>query len=497
MLDEHWFGDFSTYSLSSLAEYLSVFFQVAVNRSRTYDRELLEAVDCLVIKVPRNDIPASERRAILDYVYGGGRLLLVGDHTALAGSSFRMNHLAGPAGMEFNVDALHSLSGGFVSGVAGASLAAPRRLGRHHEFMTGCSIKLHAGSRPLLTLFAARNGHDYAQNSYFTRIYHDPRYGAQPCCHCGIGAYGQGLICCLSDSTILSSFAISRHERKEWLRDLIAHLAFTGWATPWLRVLAGVVGFVLLGLALRFLRNSRRNALYTMILTCIAGSLLVDGCNRLTETRLVEGKQGLLSATVKHNKIAAFFPPSLGVSVPQKALGFAYDTWLTAFLRCGVFPSLEGSVDKEQDADMTVFLNREKALSDNEMTAMRAYVEGGGSLWILCRGGRFVAGAYDTLIEQFGFEVGRVRTPKGRLLVELRHGERVKTYCRELESRRMQRGRGRVVVTVGSQTLSRSEMGHVFAYPDRRTERIYRTFYEIMKTLVDVESERNRFWILE
>ena len=87
-LDTEWYGDFPTYSFTSLAEWLGKWYAVDVNTSRVYDDELLSGYDVLILKTPEEPIPDAEIAAIDRFVRRGGGLLLVGDHTNLLGHGY-------------------------------------------------------------------------------------------------------------------------------------------------------------------------------------------------------------------------------------------------------------------------------------------------------------------------------------------------------------------------------------------------------------------------
>ncbi len=145
--DTEWYGDFPTYSFTSLAEWLGKWFSVDANTTRPYDDELLSQYDVLIIKTPEEPIPDAETAAIERFVRRGGGLLLVGDHTNLLGMGTHLNALSANDGIQFRYDSVSDgLTGGFVN-------CAPPSIGRHlgalHveklEFMTSCSLQLSGG----------------------------------------------------------------------------------------------------------------------------------------------------------------------------------------------------------------------------------------------------------------------------------------------------------------------------------------------------------------
>ena len=124
-LDTQWYGDFPTYSFTSLAEWLGKWYSVDANTARTYDDELLSGYDVLILKTPEEPIPDAEIDAIDRFVHRGGGLLLVGDHTNLLGMGTHLNALSARYGIQFRYDSVSDgVTGGFVDYVG-------RRIGRH------------------------------------------------------------------------------------------------------------------------------------------------------------------------------------------------------------------------------------------------------------------------------------------------------------------------------------------------------------------------------
>ncbi|MFO0980839.1 MAG: hypothetical protein U1E76_03655 [Planctomycetota bacterium] len=76
-LDTEYYGDFSTYSMTSLAEWLGRRFSVQVNTTRALDDRLLGDVDVLILKTPEQPYRDDEVAAVHRFVDRGGGLLLI------------------------------------------------------------------------------------------------------------------------------------------------------------------------------------------------------------------------------------------------------------------------------------------------------------------------------------------------------------------------------------------------------------------------------------
>ena len=151
-LDTEWYGDFPTYSFTSLAEWLGKWYSVDANTTRPYDDELLSHYDVLIIKTPEEPIPDAETAAIERFVRRGGGLLLVGDHTNLLGMGTHLNALSAKHGIQFRYDSVSDgLTGGFVN-------CSPPSIGRH----LGCLARRETGVHDLLLASAFRRCTDRA-----------------------------------------------------------------------------------------------------------------------------------------------------------------------------------------------------------------------------------------------------------------------------------------------------------------------------------------------
>ena len=223
-LDTEWYGDFPTYSFTSLAEWLGKWYRVDANTTRLYDDELLSQYDVLIIKTPEEPIPDAETAAIERFVHRGGGLLLVGDHTNLLGMGTHLNALSAKPGIRFRYDSVSdALTGGFVN-------CSPPLIGRHlgalHveklEFMTSCSLQLSGNAQTVLAAEGCRREpHDYAGSSFFGRRGPHPEMEHGRTVLAGVVNVGRGRIAAFTDSTVWSSFAVFSFDREKLAMDLI------------------------------------------------------------------------------------------------------------------------------------------------------------------------------------------------------------------------------------------------------------------------------------
>ena len=224
LLDTEWYGDFPTYSFTSLAEWLGKWFSVDVNIDQAYDDKLLSKYDVLIIKTPETSIPDRESEAIDRFVRRGGGLLLVGDHTNLLGMSTHLNALSAKYGIRFRYDSVSdAATGGFVN-YYGPAIG--RHVGALHvdrlEFMTSCSLQLSGSAEAVLAADnCRREPHDYAASSFFGRRGPHPELEHGRTVLAAAVQVGHGRVAAFTDSTVWSSFAVFEKGREKLAMDLI------------------------------------------------------------------------------------------------------------------------------------------------------------------------------------------------------------------------------------------------------------------------------------
>jgi hypothetical protein len=248
------FGDFSTYSLASMTEHLSRRFAVTAHHEGAYTRELLDDYDVLVLKTLHDPLAPAEIEAIQEWVYDGGGLFAISDHTDLSGMSTHMEPLLRPFGMRFHFDSVGGASGSGQNHWTGPWIAEhPTTWGLpSFSYMTGCSLVLWGKAQSIMTLEqAASYRGDYSRSSNFGEL------GALPSDHQGllIGAaaatHGKGRVVAFSDSTVLSSFCYYRDGHDQFVLRSVTWLNRTRTWARFAWIPAAVTGLLLVLLALR------------------------------------------------------------------------------------------------------------------------------------------------------------------------------------------------------------------------------------------------------
>ncbi len=421
-LDTEWYGDFSTYSFTSLAEWLGKWFSVDVNTSRPYDDDLLARYDVLIIKTPEEPIPDAEAAAIDRFVRAGGGLLLVGDHTNLLGMGTHLNALCARYGIRFRYDSVSDgLTGGFVD------YDGPR-LGRHvgalHvdrlEFMTSCSLQLSGAAETVLAAEdCQREPHDYSGSSFFGRRGPHPEMDQGRTVLAATVRVGRGRIAAFTDSTVWSSFAVFSHDREKLAMDLVRLLNRepSGYEVPVRCVaVAAALLAVLLGLSMVG-SGMALPALLFLLVGSWAGVAVSEAIHRRVYAWPAPNAP-ISEVTFLWQGGVCAFPPVLGTpeSLPADR---SFDTLLVAVQRLGLVSRVaytyEGDLLTPETRAMFVVAPLNSPPS-RTLARLKNFVRDGGSLIVLDDGRIGERGSAKDFLSAFGRNdrVSRAARPERR-----------------------------------------------------------------------------------
>ncbi len=388
-LDTEWYGDFPTYSFTSLAEWLGKWYSVDANTTRPYDDDLLSHYDVLIIKTPEEPIPDAETAAIERFVRRGGGLLLVGDHTNLLGMGTHLNSISAKHGIQFRYDSVSdALTGGFVDCV-------PPSIGRHlgalHvenlQFMTSCSLQLSGCAQTVLAAEnCRREPHDYAGSSFFGRHGPHPEMEHGRTVLAGIVNVGHGRIAAFTDSTVWSSFAVFSYDREKLAMDLIRVL--NRERSPWeLPIRCGAV-LISLAVLLASVRMVRSGQALAAVLFGLAGFWVgAGGAEALHRVIYAwpEPHTPISEVTFLWQGGACAFPPVLG-SPGNLAADRCFDTLLVSVQRLGLVPRVAYTFDEDflTPGTRAMFVIAPvNAPPPTTLARLRDFVRTGGSLIVL------------------------------------------------------------------------------------------------------------------
>lgn len=501
-MNTDWYGDFSTYNLGAITEYLGHFYALSVNRNKRYAPGSLDAVDVLVLKTPTVDFEVEEVETILDFVQRGGGLVLIGDHTNLLGMSSRLNQFAVPAGIAFVFDGVSDGDSGAFSFAPSPTVSHPTRsVGACGvQFMTGCSLRMAQGVDALLVAPGSmRVLGDYANGSFFGTLHNDPRTDIAPVAHAAAGRFGDGTVLAYSDSTCLSSFGVFQYERADFMVRAIDFCARGGMSHSRWRWAALALGVMAAGTSLvSLLRTSTRSwqaaGLGVGIGVAILANTLVGAIHHRCWPEVCPCRRPTTVAYVSANT-NGLMPPVLGTARPEW-LPHSYDTLFAAVPRTGRFPKLIGGINNWDGRDPLIFIEPAHPLSPEQSKRFFAKLSAGGRALVAVASNEIGFETMKSLLVgptlsiEFSDEVARkVRFIKGPDdTVQSLAGGRIQLYETQV-------GEGRILLVVGVEHWAREKLGHAFAIPDAGRADLYESLYRVLDRLGPQDVERRTYLI--
>lgn len=501
-LDTEWYGDFATYSFTSLAEWLGKWYSVDANIGKPYDDDLLSRYDVLVIKTPEEAIPDEEAEAIDRFVRRGGGLLLVGDHTNLLGMGTHLNALSAKYGIRFRYDSVSDgPTGGFVNchgPLVGRHVGALHV--EHFEFMTSCSLQLSGSAETVLAANdCRRDPHDYAGSSFFGRQGPHPELGHGRTVLAATVQVGQGRIAAFTDSTVWSSFAVFEKDREKLAMDMIRLLnrGISRYEVP-LRYLAGIALAVAALTGLFLLRSGLiGTAIFLGLLGGWAGIAASEGLHRWIYA-WPQPNSPIDGVTFLWRGGACAFPPVLGTP-PSLPADRSFDTLLVSTQRLGLVPRVAYTYEDllRPETRAVCAIAPVDVPPAEAIDRLKEFVQGGGNFVVIDDGrynGRgsakeFLA-AFDVPITYHG---ATENDANSRPHVHLGGGmETLKIPSEKSFAARKRSGQGQVVYLSDAAHFSREGLGHCFARPWEEAKGRYETIYFVLRDVLGIAPQERR-----
>lgn len=275
------FGDFYAYGFQSLRDWIRRRWGDCEVGLGGITPERLRGVDVLVVKVPEAQYTAEETEVVRRWVAHGGRLMALGDHTNLLGSSVALNNLIQFSGMEFRLDHVCRVDHG---GVVDAVCVYADRTVLRGTVMSACSVG--GAGVPIVTVDSSMvTAWDPTGSSGFSTDESMVRARGVTSTIGMARVYGDGVVCAFGDTTLFSGFALHKARRTELFSylvacmdpDLLTKLEFgascranSGWiGMGWL------FGMFVMGLGLGRSSLIRWSKALGVLIACIWGSGVV------------------------------------------------------------------------------------------------------------------------------------------------------------------------------------------------------------------------------
>jgi len=440
--DTEWYGHDSGYNYYCIYEYCSKYFDMSRLERRITD-DALKDCDVLIIKVPTHRFSEQEIAAVRRFVWRGGGLLLVGEHTNVFGTGTYINAIARHFGFEFRYDCLFGIPSVFKQKYWPALV--PHPVTQHMppmQFAISCSID--PGRSVGRTVIRGTGLKNLMADYHVTNFYPQPDDKAEM--HYGSfvqlwGArYGKGRVLGFSDSTIFSNFATFEPGKPELMLGMIEWLNHRSLLREprWVMVPLGVI-LLLAGLILA----AGWGTAWPVLLACA----LAGWSGGVWGTRMVhryampqpEPKRPLVRVVLDRTISAGRLPVNGFISGEEEGFGI----FERLILRQGYFFSrriepegpwqlarhwndaLAGrSVQPGvfEDANLVVFLYPRKAPTPRFRNQLVKYVEKGGNVLVIDSPENSDSTA-NSLLGPFGLELRRGKKAlSGRLLPDERAG---------------------------------------------------------------------------
>lgn len=506
-LDTDWYGDFPTYSFTSLAEWLGKWFSIDVNTDRKYDDDLLSRYDILILKTPEESIPAQEVSAIDRFVRQGGGLLLVGDHTNLLGMGTYLNAISAKYGIRFRYDSVSDgPTGGFVD-VLGPPIG--RHVGSLHvdhlQFMTSCSLQISSSAESVLSAEGCRREpHDYAGSSFFGRRGPHPEMEHGRTVLAATTKVGLGRVAAFTDSTVWSSFAVFSYDREKLAMDMIRMLnrESSPLESP-LRVAAGIAALLGLTLGIAFARSGLAGTAIVMGLSgAWSGDAIAEGLHRWAYAWPAPNV-AIDEVSFLWKGGACAFPPVLGTP-GSLTPDHCFDTLLVSVQRLGLVPRVAYDYEKEMIRSETraIFAVAPVEVPPLEiLKRLESYVRGGGHLVIVDDGRIGERGSAKELLGVFGVSIqyhgaseeggddsSRPHVHVGGGMVGL------KVPASDAFVARKPYGRGQVIYMSEAIDFSRTGLGHCFSRPWKAARDRYETIFTLLRDVLGIAPKERRLY---
>jgi len=377
--------------------------------------ELLDSAGVVVVINLQEDLGKPEEQALRRWIEAGGTLILLGDHTGLAGIREPLNRLSSPYGITLNFDSAKPTRNGWGGSMAAAPhpmaaglginrLAPPGREGITQVWI-GASLTVQSPARPLLVGregFSDQGNPENEKDGYLGdfRYLVNERLGNLPLA--AEAAVGRGKVLVFGDTSTLQNGSLVR--AGEFVRRLFYYALAPSRPAPEALKLAGVL--LLAGAALAWaLSGSTYLGLALGSLALFAGSLAV---------------QARLEAALRLPAAAwsAEAPPRALLDHshrPRLTFNQVSDdgSWglQNCLLRSGFLPVVLETWDEAavRDARVLVEVAPARSFRAGETATVRAFMEGGGLVILTC--GTEECDGSRSLLADFGLQP--VYTPLG------------------------------------------------------------------------------------
>ena len=500
-----WYGTLSMYNMFSISDYLSCHYDLVRNET-VLTGELLKPGDVLILKTPTKAYAPEEVEAVVDFVRGGGGLLMVGEHTNWVGSSVYLNVLARRFGLRLREDCLFDLAGTdpFVQ-VWRRPADVYHPITAHVPFLrfeVSCSVtpEVLRAEPVMLSTGLFRLTSDYFMENYYPYPRRSSRVSFGPFAQFAACDFGRGRVAVFTDSTTLSNFSAFYPGRAELVLGAVDWLGRTHSSGVW-RWVTGMLGVVLLagGTAALVWLPDRLGGMTLLAAGVVFGCAAAMAAARGSVARNFDPP--LPHTPPTH---VAFLREHCDYELPVEDFTRnsekSYDLFNQWVLRLRYFPRVRETLDDALDDDLVVLINP-GTIPARDVRLLRRHVETGGKVLVLLSGMQD-ADALKGLLDAFGLELHPAPpllqkpvlnadgTPTGVVTdaVVIRGGTMLYRTDGLPVASASSVGDGRFVVVGFGECFRDSEMGYTNAMlPDAQLKARFRLLFRLVQDLLPPE----------
>jgi hypothetical protein len=500
-MDTEWYGELSTYNYYDLAEWLNHYYQLDRNLDHAIDSGLLQNYDVLILKCLTSPLSEEEIDAVVQFVEGGGGLLLIGDHTNVFGMSSYFNPLSERFGVKFNFDMVNDLSTGKLQVYEPPTVLAHPIVQnvQSYQFMTSCSLSASPLVEPVILGYGVVSDKgDYAHQHFFGTERRWPNFDYGPLLQCVAVKYGAGRVVVYSDSTCFSNYSMFDRGYPEFMLGCMEYLNRTN-AYTYINSVFLVVAIAMFILAIYLLRKEKKAVAIFLIL--LVGLLAVS-------SGIFAFSRAVYSLPQPHTEYVTVcldeehgYAKARGIETPEWGKGFG--TFLVWTQRVGCTPSYESTLESAlEKGDAVVIINPTKDFTVDDINAVASYISRGGKL-LLMDGALNADSTANELLYYFGMYINRTYADKNidNIVANLENVDNIGIVARpalsiyggtpvlladNLVALSVYEQNGGKLVVVDSFMFSDARMGGVFTVPDQATRELYNLEYYIFENILGV-----------
>lgn len=414
------YGEQSSYTYAAIYDYLSRYYEMSrLLESDPINEAKLAGCDVLVVKTPTARFLPDEIAAIEQFVAGGGRLLLIGEHTDVFKSSSYANDLARLFGFKFRLDLLFRIGNPYVQVYEPPRVPHPIvQYVPRMTFAVSCSVDpgRSSGRAAVLNTGLWSLPPEYHTENYFPEAEYRPamRYGAFV--QLWTTGYGEGRVAAWTDSTIFSNFSTFEPGKPELMLGMLEwlnHRSLLDRSGPRWTVL-GVLTLLALASLAAGLFMAVRQGIGSIVLVAsglfgtVAGCVLVIVVHRHAMPA-PEPVRPMVRVVV--DRTASGVPLGRGGFTQEDGLGYGLlEQWIG---RLGYFTARESGMAALR-GDVLVVICPQKSVSDAFREGVREFVARGGKLLVL-DSPDVVGSTANSLLWQFGLGVNHAASRAGKL----------------------------------------------------------------------------------